>query len=73
MSIDVDLIDSSIVIPLEGVTADTFQIFARGAPVTRMVKTNTTKRITMALCGLDVVKTFQEQEACLEHLENLEL
>lgn len=58
LTIDVELIDSSIVIPLENVSAHTFQILARGVPVTQMVKTNVTKKLSMALCGLDVVKTF---------------
>lgn len=41
--------------------------------MSRQVKTNATKKISMALCGLDVVKTFKEQDECLEHLEDLEL
>ena len=72
-SINVELVDSSVVIPLEDRSASTFQVFSDGIPVSREVKTNASKELQMALCGLDVVKTFDEQEKCLQNLENLEL
>ena len=73
LSIDVDLIDSSIVIPLDGVSAKEFQVLSRGVPVTRLVRANITTKLQMALCGLDVVKSFGEQDECLANLGDLEL